>query len=159
MQSSQKGFTPLQTASRMARSVTGFTLIEMLIVIAVIVALASIILPSFKGMQEEGDMVGAKGEVNTIKTALESFYMHNSYQYPSYLTQLLSAQPRIINEMPEDRFNRPNNYNYQTPTTGYYVVWSNGPDRTADLSYESLTGILPKSSIKDDIVATNYPMQ
>ncbi|UCD15446.1 MAG: prepilin-type N-terminal cleavage/methylation domain-containing protein, partial [Candidatus Omnitrophota bacterium] len=51
----------------------GFTLIELLIVIAVISILLSIALPRFRGMQEEGNIAKAKGELRTLQTAVESY--------------------------------------------------------------------------------------
>src|SRR3989339_339671 len=56
----------------------GFTLIELLIVIAVISILIGIALPRFKGMQDEGNIAKATGELRTLKTAVESYYIHNN---------------------------------------------------------------------------------
>jgi ornithine carbamoyltransferase len=60
----------------------GFTLIEMLIVIAVISILIGIALPRFKGMQDEGNIAKAKGELRTLQTAVESYRIHNT-AYPA----------------------------------------------------------------------------
>ena len=61
----------------------GFTIIELLIVIAVISILIGIALPRFRGMQEEGKIAQAKGELRTLQTAVESYYIHNSNTYPA----------------------------------------------------------------------------
>ena len=74
----------------------GFTLIELLIVIAVISILISIALPRFKGMQDEGNIAKSKGELRTLQTAVESYYIHNSQAYPSVLITLTSATPSIV---------------------------------------------------------------
>lgn len=133
----------------------GFTLLELLIVIFIITILASVIVPRFKGIQEEGEIVAAKGDLNTIKTALESYYLHNR-EYPDKLTKLLEASPRILNTIPEDRFNSPNYYNYELLEDGYYVVWSNGPNKQKDYQLDSSSPPkIDKKSLKDDILVTN----
>lgn len=134
----------------------GFTLLELLIVIFVITILVSVIVPRFKGIQEEGDIVAAKGDLNTVKTALESYYLHNR-EYPDALTKLLEASPRIINTVPEDRFNSGNYYNYDLPEDGYYIVWSNGPNKQQDFQLNTSSSPLriDKATIKDDILVTN----
>ena len=62
----------------------GFTIIELLIVIAVISILVGIALPRFRGMREEGLIAQAKGELRTIQTALESYFIHNN-AYPTQI--------------------------------------------------------------------------
>ena len=81
-----------------------FTLIELLIVIAVISILIGIALPRFKGMQDEGNIAKSKGELRTLQTALESYYIHNSLAYPAALSSLTSAVPSIVSSIPADPF-------------------------------------------------------
>lgn len=130
---------------------TGFTLLELLIVIGVIAILASIIIPSYRGMLEEGDRTAAQGELKTIGVALESYYLHHDHQYPTYLTDLLTASPRMIkNDMPEDRFNRGSVYRYEN-LEEYYLAWTNGPNKEQDITIDmdNQKIIVPKTS--DDI--------
>ncbi len=82
----------------------GFTILELLIVIAVISILIGIIVPRFKGMQDEGNIAKAKGELRTLQTAVESFYVHNTQTYPATLTALTTATPSIITAVPNDPF-------------------------------------------------------
>ncbi len=112
----------------------GFTLIEMMIVIAVIAILIGVLLPSFRGTQDEAAEQRARAELRTVATALESYYIHNSNQYPSTLTPLITASPRIISVIPDDPFRAgSNDYTYYT-TSQYYVVFSYGRDRAVDIS-------------------------
>jgi general secretion pathway protein G len=111
-----------------------FTIIELLIVIAVIAILVGVALPRFRGMQEEGKIAQAKGELRTLQTAVESYYIHNSNTYPAeatWSTLLTGASPNIIGSaVPTDPFNGTNNYGYKIDTGSpakYYVVWSVGP--------------------------------
>lgn len=109
----------------------GFTLIELLIVIAVISILIGIALPRFKGMQEEGNIAKAKGELRTLQTAVESYYIHNSNAYPgTFPGDIEDAVPDIIGpDAPTDPFNIGNDYGYTTGGTNdeYYVIYSVGP--------------------------------
>lgn len=144
---------------KLRNSQKGFTLLELLIVIMIIGILASIILPEFKGMQQEGEIVAAKGDLNTLKIAVESYYTHNERVYPSSLTELLSATPRIISSIPQDRFNKCCAYNYEVVEDEYYIIWSNGPNKKKDFQIVLPGPEIPKSSLKDDILATNIPVK
>ncbi len=147
-----------------------FTLIEMMIVIAVIAILVGIALPHFRGMQEEGWSVKAAGELRTLCTAIESYYIHNGNQYPNQQeTETVTWQadslpgngPTIVVSELYDPF-LVGSYGYRYCTSDsddsqYYVVWSVGPDGAA-----GITGIDPNgdleysgSNIGDDIYFTN----
>jgi len=112
----------------------GFTLIELLIVVAVISILIGIALPRFKGMQDEGNIAKAKGELRTLQTAVESYYIHNSNVYPAsgaaaLQAALVSAVPSIINFVPTDPFNGSTDYAYVMGGTNgkFYIIYSVGP--------------------------------
>jgi len=113
----------------------GFTLIEILIVIAVIAILIGIALPRFKGMQDEGNIAHAKGELRTLQTAVESYYIHNNNTYPATTaaaleTALESATPSIIAYVPIDPFSLTgDDYVYVMGGTNnkYWIIYSVGP--------------------------------
>lgn len=108
----------------------GFTLIELLIVIAVISILIGILLPRFKGMQDEGNIAKAKGELRTLQTAVESYYIHNTNAFPAALSNLTSATPNIVNSIPTDPFSSTGAvYGYTRGGTNnkYYIIYSSGP--------------------------------
>ena len=72
---------------------TGFTLIELLIVVAIIAILAAIAIPNFLAAQVRAKVSRAKGEMRTLATALESYYIDNNvypedldYPWPWYIT-------------------------------------------------------------------------
>ena len=82
----------------------GFTLIEMMIVIVVIAILIGVLLPNFRGTQDEASEQRARSEMRTLTTAIESYYIHNSNSLPATLTALITATPRIISVVPDDPF-------------------------------------------------------
>jgi len=108
-----------------------FTLIELLMVIAVIGILVGILLPRFRGMQEEGNIAKAKGELRTLQSAVESYYIHNNNAYPAtgaaaLQTALASAVPSIIDFVPTDPFGT-GDYAYVLSGNGdYYLIYSVG---------------------------------
>lgn len=135
---------------------SGFTLLELLIVIGVIAILASIIIPAFKGMQEEGDRTASQGDLKTIKLALESYYIHHDRQYPTYLTDLETASPRLIQDkLPDDRFNKKGNTYKYVNLAGYFVVWTNGPDGIQQLVVDTDKQKITSYKNSDDIFETN----
>ena len=144
----------------------GFTLIELMIVISVMAILIGISLPYFKGMQDEGKSAKAAGELHTLTTGIESYYIHHDNQYPSqreaspetdWQSNLTGASPTIVKARLMDPFKATQEYSYVTSdanTSEYYLVFSVGPDTTTAIS-----GIDPNGGIEgdkgDDIYITN----
>jgi prepilin-type N-terminal cleavage/methylation domain-containing protein len=105
----------------------GFTILELLIVIAVIAILVGIALPRFKGMQDEGNIARAKGELRMLTTAIESYYIHNNNTLPTALSNLTTATPQIApSTLPTDPFGGAA-YGYAKGGTTWFVVYSAGP--------------------------------
>ena len=138
------------------RQTLGFTLIEMMIVIVVIAILLGVLLPQFRGTQDEANEQRARSEMRTIATAIESYYIHNNNTLPTTLTTLITATPRIINVVPDDPFRSgSNDYSLAKDTNGvYYVVWSYGIDRTVGITGISTAGALTGTQ-GDDVCITN----
>ena len=143
----------------------GFTLIELLIVIVVIAILIGIALPRFRGMQDEGNIAKAGGELRTLATAVESFYIHNSRTYPSQSTTpqtswqstVTAVRPQIIGTELADPFDPDNEYRYATSEASgsdYYVIFSVGPDGTADVTGINTSGVV-QGGPDDDIYISN----
>jgi type II secretion system protein G len=136
--------------------VWGFTLIEMMIVIVVIAILIGVLLPNFRGTQDEAAEQRARSELRTLATAIESYYIHNSNALPTTLTALITATPRIVSTVPDDPFRSgSNDYSYARDTNAvYYVIYSYGRDRAADITGMDTDGTMAGTS-DDDIFVTN----
>ena len=118
----------------------GFTIVELMIVIVVISILIGIALPRFRGMQEEGNIAKAKGELRTLQAAVESYYIHYSNNYPvdGSLSNIEEASPSIVSSIPEDVFNAGNDYGYDLSANGnYYVIYSAGTSGTASATIDN----------------------
>ena len=132
----------------------GFTLIEILIVIAVISILIGIALPRFKGMQEEGNITKAKGELRTLQTAVESYYIHNDNTYPGSLVNVTTQRPQIVSSVPNDPFGG-TNYGYAIGGTNLYVIYSVGPAASGSASI-STNGVLTEVNGDSCIYISNF---
>jgi type II secretion system protein G len=105
----------------------GFTLIEMMIVVAIIGILAGLAIPNVTRMRIVGNISKAKGDLRALQTALENYYIHHNNTYPTVLANLTSATPRIIYALPKDPFASANSYRYSLSSNGnYYVIYSVG---------------------------------
>ncbi|UCB57810.1 MAG: type II secretion system protein [Candidatus Omnitrophota bacterium] len=148
----------------------GFTLIEMLIVIAVIAILVGIALPRLRGMREEGNYAKANGELKTLQAALESYFIHYK-AYPVQITtpdaewqdddagSLTKAVPKLISTPLKDPFTPGGATEYRYATSAsvnsdYYVIFSVGFDGIPDITGIGADGLL-NGTDDDDIFVTN----
>jgi prepilin-type N-terminal cleavage/methylation domain-containing protein len=135
-------------ATKMKR---GFTLIELMIVMAVIAILVGIALPQFRGMQEEGLIAQAKAELMTLKTAVESYYIHTG-AYPAdsatWQSVLITASPIIVRAALIDPFTASTQYQivYSASPGEYYAIYSVGTSGSALVSLVSAAGVVTESA-------------
>jgi prepilin-type N-terminal cleavage/methylation domain-containing protein len=69
----------------------GFTLIEMLVVIAIIAILAGILLPVFSTVRERGRQATCKANLSQLALAEEMYRQNNGNERPIWLSQLYPA--------------------------------------------------------------------
>lgn len=69
----------------------GFTLIELMIVVAIIGILAAVAVPSFIDATDEARTARIQADLSTIGAAVEIYYAKNG-EYPSALSDLVSTQ-------------------------------------------------------------------
>ncbi|MEI7999068.1 MAG: hypothetical protein WCH62_06135 [Candidatus Omnitrophota bacterium] len=53
----------------------GFTIIEILVIIAVLIILIGLAIPRFRAMQDNANIAKARGELQTLQAAVESYYI------------------------------------------------------------------------------------
>jgi len=67
---------------RLFEEESGFTLIEMVIVISVIAILMSMAVPTLSGVKNRANLTVVKSDLHNIMSSLELYYMKN-YKYPA----------------------------------------------------------------------------
>ena len=147
----------------MFRGKKGFTIIELLIVIAVIAILVGIALPRFKGMRDEGNITRAKGELRTLQTAVESFRIHTG-AYPAagaaWQTALTGATPQIVSAAMNDPFAAAATQYVlvlSSGTTGnFYAIYSVGPAGNGSVTaVDNTTGAVTEANGSSCIYVSN----
>jgi general secretion pathway protein G len=119
---------------------TGFTLIEVMIVVVILGILASIIVPKIMGRPDEARAARAKQDIRAIGAALDLYRLDNfSYPTTEQGLEALITKPSgmlegsnwkkggYLNSFPTDPWNKP--YLYLQPGShGEYDLYSLGAD-------------------------------
>jgi type II secretion system protein G len=155
------------------RQATAFTLIELLIVVAIIAILAAIAVPNFLEAQTRSKVSRVKADLRSLRTALEGYCVDtNTYppeNWPNYALTYTAGLHRLttpisyISTMPYDVFSpqfgqvgtNPMTYEYTyfRPTgtlaqKNKWILVSFGPDRVWDgAEYDPTNGSVSKGNI------------
>lgn len=137
------------THRRIARS--GFTLIEVLLVLAILGVIAAMVVPNLLGKQEQANIKATSISIKGFEEAVKLYAVDHDGLFPDgngdTVIQLLmtpeqtadSATPRApyLESTPLDAWKQPLRYEYpasgnRQSTTGKPAIWSAGPDRQDD---------------------------
>jgi len=123
---------------QLRKHLSGFTLIEVMVVVVILGILASIIVPKIMDKPDEARIVKAKQDIRAIQSALEMYKLDN-YVYPTTdqglqaLVKKPSTDPapphwkQYLDRLPIDPWDRP--YQYLNPGVhGTVDIWSYGPN-------------------------------
>ncbi|HAH20305.1 MAG TPA: type II secretion system protein GspG [Candidatus Omnitrophica bacterium] len=127
------GFTPSEikrrrrlTVARGNLSLTGFTLIELMLVVVIIGVLASMVMPKLVGKSEQAKKSVAQADIEaSISSALELYEIDNG-KFPESLSVLVG---KYLKKDPKDPWS--NSYNYKSPgdhNQDSYDLYSKGRD-------------------------------
>ncbi len=129
--------------SRKAQRRGGFTLVEILIVLAILVLLVSMVMPKVLSARKKGNVDAAKSQIGLLKGALEHYALDcNDYPTTEQGLEALLTKPAdldentswrgpyLTGELPKDPWG--NDYRYAYPpergSGDMPDIWSAGPD-------------------------------
>ena len=126
---------------RLRRSTTqqrGFTLLEIMVVVAIIAILSTVVVLNLVGKTHEASVARAKGDIQALTSALQLYKLDN-FNYPTTQQGLESLQTRpggnppapnwkrYVDRLPKDPWGQP--YQYLNPgQRGDFDVYSMGSD-------------------------------
>ena len=125
----------------------GFTLIELMIVVAIIGILASVAVPKFADLINKSREGSTKGNLSQIRSALSIYYADNEGRYPaglsgtdvSFLRDTLTANSKYLKGWP-GAYISPNHTQSETV---------NGLDSVADMADTGSWGYVVNSADND----------
>src|ERR1700757_554473 len=88
---------------------TGFTLIELMIVVAIIGILAGIAIPKFSKLIAKGNEASTKGNLGAIRSALSIYYGDMEGWYPIDTLVSLTTAGRYLQVIPNSDLPRTSN--------------------------------------------------
>ena len=128
--------------SRRSRRRRGFTLMEILLVLAILVVLGSMVGVGYFKVQQNAMKNIATGQIATLKSAVNMYTLHIGTP-PNDLDSLVILPQDLANPnkwagpyleedaVPFDPWNQPYQYEITDPQNGKFRIWSNGPDMQA----------------------------
>jgi prepilin-type N-terminal cleavage/methylation domain-containing protein len=113
----------------------GFTLIELMIVIAIIAILAAILVPNFLRARAQGQLTACKSNLKNIGTALE---MYSTDSYGRYPTSIDMITPNYVKVIPTCASAGTNSYVYTfTSVPDCYTTICTGAFHTTITNYSN----------------------
>jgi general secretion pathway protein G len=136
----------MQVHHRRSRSSRGFTLIEVLLVLAIIGVIMAIAVPALMGRRRQANIEATRIQISAVENALDMYANDHDGIYPNSGDGLmvLIANPgnspqwrgpylKNTQQLPMDAWQQPLSYAFpgtRIGTADRPDIWSNGPDRT-----------------------------
>jgi general secretion pathway protein G len=125
----------LRTLERVNRGAVraGFTLMELLVVVAILLVLTSVAVPLYMGYMEESKIKTARATAKMLASELQNFYVSNNGSYPQPIGDWSQILMKDGKNPPVDPWG--NEFFWDLTQVGTFetqmlapVVWSLGPD-------------------------------
>lgn len=134
----------MKTRTYRQKARRGFTLLEMLIVLAIILVVAAMVVPNLLGRQKKANIEATKASIAGLEKALKLFSVDNNGEYPlggdDILIEMLEPQEDLngqvldplLEKVPVDAWGNVLHYEYpnsKASNTTRPAIWSDGPNR------------------------------
>ena len=150
----------LKLRQRMAQDESGFTLVELLVVMLILGILAAIAIPAFFNQRNKATDSQAKVQARTAETAMETFATdHNGKYTGAAVTDLQSIEPTLSDTSKgtlETPYATDTDYTVAVQTagpSGYYFGISRTGGKTTltcGSAYDNTTGVITTSTTAKD---------
>jgi general secretion pathway protein G len=136
--------------SRRPRRSRGFTLMEILLVLAILVVLGSMVGVGYVKIQQNAMKNSARAQLTLLEDAVKT-YMIDVGSPPAALDYLITSPPDLANPLkwqgpyldkntlPQDPWNQAYQYEIVDPANAKFRIWSNGPDMQPGSSDDIMT--------------------
>ncbi len=142
------------------KRVKGFTLMELMIVVAVLAIIAAILIPNFRGITSEAKNSTAKADLRNLKMAVILYQnqfnvLPDDSSIEKFEECLQNYSPRVVDRVPVDPWS-PTGAKYQydvAADNSTFAIWSVGQNGSSDTTVGN--DAITFGANADDIVATN----
>lgn len=124
----------------------GFTLTEVLLVLAIIGVIAAMVVPNLIGSQKKANIDATKINIKNFEGVIDNYAIANGGEYPQgsredVINMLMSPGqdadgrpiPQYLTATPRDAWDQPLYYDAGKPTpAGKPGIWSSGPNKVND---------------------------
>ncbi len=133
--------TRRKNSTTLSRSRGAFTLIEVLLVVAILGVIAAAVVPALIGRQQDANLQITKTDIKGLEQAMKMYAIDHDGEYlqggKDALPQLTQASEYrgkkikpYLEEIPKDAWGEPLNYEYPSSKAGEKpAIWSAGPNR------------------------------
>jgi len=118
----------------------GFTLVEIMIVVAIIALLAAIAIPNLLQARITANTAAAKANVRSLSTAAETYSTANAGGYPADVAALTTFIASAANYCASPSLVQGYSYTCTLSSTGYTIVAAPGSAQTGTTTYTATTG-------------------